>query len=89
MGKLRASEIYRDARHILIAVESVSFQHHQIDKFSQMSVKIEPVAVVVCGSKKSYALDMEAKAIAFEQLKQHLPELDDMMANINEFKGKI
>lgn len=86
--KLRASEIYRDSRFLLIAVESVSFQHHQMDQFSQISAKIEPVAIVVCGPKKSYALDMEAQALDLEKLQQNLPELDDIMACNNELKGE-
>ena len=80
MGTLRASVIFNDARLTLIAIESVDFQRSKMGSSCLLHGNIKPIAVVVCGPDGIYALDMEAKAIIFEQLRQDIPELDAIIA---------
>lgn len=82
MGKLRASEIFRNPRLLLIAIESISFQYNKTVKLSHLSGKIEPIAVIVCSPDRTYALDMEAKPAPFEKLREDVPELDDMITSL-------
>jgi uncharacterized spore protein YtfJ len=86
MGTLRAREIYHDAGFMLIAVESVDFQHSKTNIGWQLYGNIEPIAVIVCGPDGTYALDMEAKPAAFDQLKQEIPEIDSIIASFNKAK---
>lgn len=79
MEKLRACEIFRDSRFQLIAVESIDFQLYKTDTLCQLSGNIEPIAVIVCSSGGTYALDMQAKPTAFDQLRKDIPELDAMI----------
>ena len=76
MGTLRASEIFNDSGLMLIAIESVDFRHSKTNTVCRMYGKIEPIAVIVCGPDAIYALDMEAKPAALDQLRQDIPELD-------------
>lgn len=84
MGTLRTTEIFDDTMAELgirlIAVESVEFSHSKTNTGCRMYGNLQPVAVIVCGPDGNYALDMAAKPIAIEQLKQALPELDVAIA---------
>ena len=80
MSSLRTREIFDDAMAglglRLIAVESVDFSHSKTNTGCHLYGTLEPVAVIVCGPDGAYALDMDAKPIAIDQLKQDIPELD-------------
>lgn len=84
MNNLRATEIYRDSRHLLIAIESVNKCHGKTGTGYRMYGHIEPVAVIVCSTDGSYALDMESGMIHLEQLGQDIPGLDSL---IESFKN--
>lgn len=80
MGTLRASVILNDSSLMLIAVESVDLQPSKMGSGCFLHGNIKPIAVVVCGVDGIYAIDMEAKIIRFDQLRQDTPELDAMTA---------
>lgn len=79
MQTLRASEIFRNARLMLVAVQSVEFRHGCANTGCQVFGSIEPIAVVVCGLDAIYALDMKAKPIPLEQLSADVPGLDALL----------
>lgn len=83
MVTLRASEIFSDSRLTLIAVESVDFQHTKTNTGYRVYGNIEPIVLIVCGPDGTYALDMEAKLVTFDQLKQNIPELETLIAPLN------
>ena len=76
MGTLRAREIFNQSGVTLIAVESVDIQHSKSGSVGRLYGKLEPIAVVVCGSGDAHAFDMEAMPVDLDQLKQAVPELD-------------
>jgi len=80
MGKLRATEIFNNARHRLIAIESVDFRYSQTSTNCRLYGNTEPIAVIVCGPDGIYALDMEAKLTMLDQLRRDIPELDAIIA---------
>jgi len=80
MGTLRAREIFHDAGCQIIAVESVEVQKSKADSGCHAYGKIEPVAVIVCGPDRTYALDMESAPAPLDRLRQDVPGLDAMMA---------
>jgi hypothetical protein len=84
MGTLRASEIFNDSGLMLIAIESVDFRHSKTNTVCRIYGKIEPIAVIVCGPDAIYALDMEAKPAALDQLRQDIPELDAIIEPFNK-----
>ena len=59
----------------LIAVESVKFQHSITNAGGHLIGNIKPVAVIVRSQEGMYALDLEAKPVDIDQLKQDIPEL--------------
>jgi len=79
MGSLRSIEIYNDSLFTLIAVESVDFRQRRTNTDCQLYGSIKPIAVVVCGPDRTYALDMEARSADLDQLKLDVPELDSML----------
>ncbi len=89
MNELRATEIYRDSRHLLIAIESVNKDHGKTATGYRMYGSIEPAAVIVCSADGSYALDMESRTIQLEQLKQHTPGLDSLIASFEMHGSSI
>lgn len=80
MGTLRTSEIFNDSRLRIIAIESVDFRHNKTNAGYRMHGTIEPIAIVICGPDATYALDMKANPVNFDQLREELPELDTMIA---------
>ena len=69
---------------MLIAIESVDFRYSKTNTVCRMYGNIEPIALLVCGLDTTYALDMEAKPVAVEKLRQDIPELDAMIAPFNK-----
>ncbi len=80
MKTLRAIEIYKDTKLTLIAIESVDYQQSKTNMGWRLFGKIEPTAVIVCGTDTTYALDMESNPADFGYLKQEIPELDAIIA---------
>lgn len=76
MESLRAIEIFNDNRFMLITIESVDFQHSKTVASCWLYANIKTIAVIVSDPDEIYALDMDAKLIALDQLKQDIPELD-------------
>jgi hypothetical protein len=85
MKKLRARELFRNSRFLLIAVESVELHLNKTDTFCQLSGNFVPVAVIVCGPDGNFAFDMEARPTVLNQLSQSIPELDDMITPLRRF----
>lgn len=83
MIKLRAIELFRNAKFLVIAVESAEFKLNKMDILCQISGKMEPIAVVICGPNGNYALDMQTRPTALNELRLNIPELDDMIALFN------
>jgi len=73
MDILRSREIYRDARILLIVVESVNLQHTRSDFCCHIQGSITPLTVIVHTPDGIYARDMEAKPVALESLRAFIP----------------
>lgn len=86
MCPLRVSEMFNDSRLMLLAVESVDLQHGKTNAGCWLYGSIEPMAVIVCGPDEIFALDMDAKLIALDQLIQEIPELDAIIAPLIKHK---
>jgi hypothetical protein len=84
MATLRATEIFNDARQMLIAIESVDFRYSKKNSSCRLYGSIDPIAVIVCGPHGIFALDMDAKLIVLDQLREELPELDAIIAPFNK-----
>ena len=83
MLPLRVSEIFNSSGILVLAVESINFQRNKTNASCWLHGRIEPMAVIVYGPDEVYALDMDAKAIALDQLLQDTPELDAMIEPFN------
>ncbi len=79
MGKLRTSEFFNDSNLTLIAVESVDLRYHKTNSSCVLHGSIDPVAVIVRSADGTYALDMEAKPVNLDQIKEDIPELYAML----------
>lgn len=64
MARLRAITVFADQRFTVIAVESVELRHGNTGYGHHLTASLEPVAVVVKGPDKTYAVDMEAKPVS-------------------------
>ncbi len=84
MSNLRAYEIFRDSKRMLIAIESVSYRHGKTTMGCHLYGNIEPIAVIVCHPDGIYALDMELEFKQLDQLRQDIPGLDAMLASFNQ-----
>jgi len=80
MATLRIRHLFNDSALTLIAVESVDSRRTITSTRCQLYGQIEPIAVVVCSSDGTYALDMEAKPADLDELRQAIPELDAAIA---------
>ena len=80
---LRASIAYRDGALTLIAVESAESYARREQAHWQVGGIVKPIAVVVCGPGGAYALDMEAKPVDLETLRQEVPALDAAISSGN------
>jgi uncharacterized spore protein YtfJ len=81
MASLRATELFKDSKTLLIVIESVDCRQMTTRASYHCYGKIEPIAVIICSSDGIHALDMEAKLIRLEQLRQDIPELDGIIAS--------
>ena len=79
MSKLSVKEIYRDSGLMLLAVESIEFQNSKMGKGCLVYCNLKQIAVIVCSSDGVKALDMDAKLISLEKIKQALPHLDSII----------
>ena len=77
------TEIYNDARRLLVVVESVNFQHRCWPSGAHLFGAIEPVAVIVSSGGRVHALNMQAKTVNLDQLKQELPALASLLASFD------
>jgi len=84
MDTLRANEIFNDSRFKVIIVESVSLNHNKANTSCLLNGKIKPIAVIICGPDRIYALDMDAKLINLEQLRQNISELDNFITPLKK-----
>ena len=84
---MRAREIFCDSGLLLIALASVDFRRSKTNIGCLTYWNIEPIAVIVCSPDGTYALDMEAKLVAIDQLRQNFPELDAVIAPFNKAKN--
>lgn len=85
MATLRASEIFNDARQMLIVVESVDIRYSKSYTSCSIFGGIEPIAVIVCRPDVIYALDMSAKMTSLDQLRRDIPELDAIITRHGKF----
>lgn len=81
MNNLRATEICRDSRHLLIAIESVNKSHGKTGTGYRIYGHIEPAAIIVCSADGSYALDMESRRVHLKQLIRDIPGLDSLIGS--------
>jgi hypothetical protein len=80
MKKLRISEIYRDARRILMAVDNVAVHHGNSGLGCWLQGSIEPIVIIVVDQEQIFAYNTEAKPISIEQLNKDIPELAAMLS---------
>lgn len=79
MTTFRACEIYKDASLRLIAIAFVDFQYSKTSSGCRCYGDIIMDAIIVCSRDETYALDMEAKRVSIEELKQENPALEVML----------
>lgn len=84
MHSLRATEIFHDSRRMLIAIESVIYNHSTSIPGYQLYGRIEPIAVIVCSSDEIYALDTLAEITDIDHFRRDIPELDAMIASFKD-----
>lgn len=78
MAKLRIKEILRRSSLTVFAVERVALRRNNLKSACLLRGEIQPIAVIVCAGRDTYALNMEAQALDLEQLKRDIPELDSI-----------
>lgn len=76
MSTLRTVEIFNDSRFRLIAVQASDLRHGKSNAVAGLYGKMEPVALVVCGSDEIYALDMNANPVELSELQDIVADLD-------------
>jgi hypothetical protein len=80
MVTLRARPVFSDSTVHVFAVESCEIARRRSAGGYQLFGTADPVAVVVCDPDSVYALDMAAKPINLEQLREAVPALDSIIA---------
>ena len=80
MGSLRATEVVNHDGLCLIAIESIERQHNMMELGCQLYGRLDPIAIIVCTRDRVYALDMQGRPTAIEQLLEDIPELQDIIA---------
>ena len=75
MSTWRAHKIFDDATYTLFAIASVVVRHSKANAIYHVYGKIAPVAVIVCSPAGTYALDMHARPVSIERLRQDLAGL--------------
>lgn len=76
MGTLRVQKIFNNSMFTLFAVESVDVRHCEANTIYRVYGRMEPVAVIVCSREGTYALDMQAKPVDIDQLRQDISGLE-------------
>lgn len=84
MAAFRSVEIFRDSTRTVVAVEAADSRRGRTRTGSQFYADIVPVAIIVHGRDGAYALDMDAKPVGLDRLKQDVPELDSIVARLNK-----
>lgn len=79
MESIRASEIYRNAGFVLVALERVEYRQDKMKKLFQIYGRIEPIAVVICSPDTVTAIDMTGAPIAVDRLRGSIPNLDAIL----------
>lgn len=79
MATLRAIELFSEPGRRLIAIESVDFVYDRPGSACRLYGKVEPVALIVCAPDTRYAVDMQARPVALDPLRQAIPELDTLI----------
>ncbi len=79
MSTLRPDVILEEAKLLLVVVLSISFSPSKMGTSYLLLGKVEPVALVICRVDRVRAVDMEAREIDFEHLRQDTPGLNDMI----------
>ena len=80
MQSLRANKIHHDDRLLLVVVQSVELLHSKCGALCHLYGRLEPVALVVADTERSYAVDMQAESVDLEPLREQVPGLDAMLA---------
>lgn len=81
MNSLRAVEIYRDAKLMLIVVEAVEHGKMRSEWGYRLHGSMKPVAVVVCTANETYTLAVEHELPHLGSLLEDVPELHAMIAS--------
>lgn len=69
---------------MLMAIESIDYRFSKVNTSYLLHLSVEPVAIIVCGSDEIYALDLDANLITLDQLRQDIPELDEIISPFNK-----
>ena len=80
MATFRAKPVFNDSTLTVVAIESIKIEAHRTTMGHHLVGAAKPVAVVVCAPDGTYALDMVAKPIDFESLRQDVPGLESMLS---------
>jgi len=81
MAGLRAIEVFRDARHGLIAIQAAELARVDARPFSRLFARIEPIALIVCDAEGVGALSLRSEPVDLGQLRRDVPGLDSMIAS--------
>jgi hypothetical protein len=76
MREIRARAFAESASRKLIAVELVETRRAAMSQGWQFFASLKPVAIVVCGPSGTLALDLEAKPVDLDKLREESPSLD-------------
>ena len=79
MARLRASEVFKDSNYRLIAIESIDLATTVASPICGLCGRIEPIALIVCGTDGIEAIDMRAGSVDLAQLRRDVPGLDSMI----------
>ncbi len=80
MPVLRARKLFRESGRLLIAVEQVKVAREAGPPFAWLSVRLEPVALVVCSREGSRALDLQSRPLGLGQLRATVSGLEVMLS---------
>ena len=76
MATIRPRPVFSDSTVTIVAIESIEIDQHRTAMGNQLFGAARPVAVVICAPDSTYALDLSAKPIDLEQLRQEIPDLE-------------
>ena len=69
MTTLRERTVFSDEKLIVTAIESLEFQTDRTNHVRYVTGELQPIAIIVKESGRSYALDMDAQPVDIEQLR--------------------